>query len=137
MNATTPAWQFKTRNFTIALYVDIDWDFQYDGEDEDGSIQRQLNSCELVAFDSRIKVQTQGCIIGVNFLGGSVYKPNRMSDFWTAHRSSDPMQRNCSIMRAANGGNVSIGHYFPDMVREATKEARQTLANMPRVRGAK
>lgn len=39
------------------------------------------------------------------------------------------MNRNCSIMRAANGDNVMIGHYFPDMVREAVRQARAWLAS--------
>jgi hypothetical protein len=35
------------------------------------------------------------------------------------------MNRNCSIMRAARGGNVCICHYFPGMVAEAINAARK------------
>ena len=60
----------------------------------------------------------------------------RLERFWTDHRDSDPMNRNCSIMRAARGGNVVICHYFPDMVRTAVDEARKALANIPYLRAA-
>ena len=46
------------------------------------------------------------------------------------------MNRNCTIMRAARGGNVCIGHYFPSMVHEAISEARKTLASTPKLRSA-
>jgi len=39
------------------------------------------------------------------------------------------MNRNCAPMRAARGDNVVVGHYFPQMVRQAIADARRTLAH--------
>jgi len=79
-------------------------------------------------------VQLDGTIIGADLLGGSVYKSGEESDFWTAHRDPDPMNRNCSIMRAKAGKPVAICHYFPEMVRAAIAEARDHLADIPTMR---
>lgn len=59
-------------------------------------------------------------------LGGCAYKT--FAEFFNGHRDPDPMNRNCSLMRAARGDNVSVGHYFPDMVRNAISQAREVLA---------
>ena len=67
-------------------------------------------------------------------LGGCAYKTVR--EFYTSHRDADPMNQDCSAMRAARGSNVAICHYFPDMVSEAIADARRNLADVPRIRAA-
>lgn len=124
-------WEFKTARFTVALEIAHDDSYRYDGEDADGSTQFDLDTGELVAFDSRVVVELDGQEIGADHLGGSVYRAGDESAFWTDHRDPDPMNRNCSIMRAARGENCVICHYFPDMVRVAIAEARKTLATRP------
>jgi hypothetical protein len=66
-------------------------------------------------------------VVAYDTLGGCSY--NSFREFYTSHRDRDPMNRNCSIMRAAHpsGPNVSICHYFPSMVAEACSEAREAL----------
>lgn len=123
-------WQFRTKRFRVALQIERDNGYQYDGEDEDGETQAKLDSGEYIAFDSRVIVELDGEEIGSDSLGGSVYADGEESDFWTAHRSVDPMNRNCSIMRAAHGGNCVICHYFPDMVRLAIAEAREHVRQL-------
>jgi hypothetical protein len=54
-------------------------------------------------------------------------------EFYTGHRDTDPMNRNCSIMRAARSENVVICHYFPSMVQEAISAARTELARLKSV----
>lgn len=128
------AWKFRSGRFVVSLYIDQDYGYQYDGDDPDGETQAKLDEGEYIAFDSTVSVSLDGKEIGSDHLGGSVYAVDDMADFWTAHRSADPMNRNCSIMRAARGGNVCIGHYFPDMVRNAIKEAHAYLCSVPKVR---
>jgi hypothetical protein len=118
------AWIFKTRQYAVELHIDRISHFVYDGDDGDGSIQAQIDSGDLIAFDSKVCVTRNGEEISADYLGSSVYEWHNIHAFWTDHRDSDPMNRNCSIMRAAHGGNVSIGHYFPDMVFSAIRDAR-------------
>jgi hypothetical protein len=129
-------WTFETARFRVALQTEETPGFQYGGDDEDGETQAALDSGEFVAFDSRVVVEFEGVEIGADQLGASVYAADSVSEFWTAHRDPDPMNRNCSEMRAARGSNVCICHYFPDMVRQAISEARAFLCNAPRMRCA-
>lgn len=126
-------WSFVTARFRVQLDIESDYNHKYDGDDENGEIQRMLDDGELVAFDSSVRVYLDGNLIGADYLGASIYQIGKEYEFWTAHRDPNPMNRNCSIMRAARG-NVTICHYFPDMVREAIKAARQHLENLPTLR---
>lgn len=127
-------WSFNTERFTVALEIERDRHYQYDGDDVDGETQAKLDSGEYVAFDSRVVVYFDNEEIASDSLCGSVYGAGDYSDFWKAHRDSDAMNRNCSIMRAARGGNVVICHYFTDMVRIAIAAARQYCNKFPRLR---
>jgi len=130
-------WEFRTARLRVALELDRDHGYQYDGDDEDGETQSKLDSGEYVAFDSSVVVYIVNdngdeLEIGRDSLCGSVYSIDDYSEFWTAHRSSDPMNRNCTAFRARHGENCTICHYFPGMVSEAIKRAREFL---PRSRG--
>lgn len=127
-------WEFKTARFKVKLVIEYELGYRYDGDDPDGEVQAKLDSGEYVAFTSDVLVYLNGVEIGLDTLCGSVYECGKESEFWTAHRDPDPMHRNCSIMRAAKGENVAIGHYFPDMVRTAVADARRWLANVPEMR---
>lgn len=127
-------WEFKTARFRVTLETLREYDYRYDGDDEDGSTQAALDCGDLVAFDTTVTVYLDGRPIGVDTLGCSVYEADNVSAFWTDHRDRDPMNRNCSIMRATRGGNVYICHYFPEMVRIAIGEARKALADVPQLR---
>jgi hypothetical protein len=119
-------WTFKTRHFRVELHTTREHGYQYDGDDENGETQAALDSGELVAFDSDVLVYLRGedYPIGRDSLGGSVYAVDDIAEFWTAHRDPNPENRNTSAMKARN---TCIGHYFPDMVRNAVKEAREAL----------
>lgn len=121
-------WTFKAGRFVVSLELTRDYGYKYDGEDEDGETQAALDCGDFVAFDSAVIVELDGEEIGADYLGGSVYSRDGVEDFYIGHRDIDPMNRNCSIMRAAHGGNRSIGHYFPDMVSQAIGQARRTIA---------
>lgn len=104
--------------------------YRYDGDDPDGETQAKLDSGEYVAFNSCVMVLLDGDVIAQDWLCGSVYDADNVNEFWTSHRDPDPGNRNCTLMRAYRGGNVSICHYFPDMIRSAVKEARQHVLGM-------
>lgn len=136
---TGTVWAFNAGRFQVRLEIERLRGYQYDGDDENGETQAKLDSGEYVAFESSVIVELDGEEIGRDSLYGSVYSADSVSEFWTAHRDSDPMNRNCSIMRAARGENVVICHYFPDMVRSAVREAREHVKAMrpaPYIRAA-
>jgi hypothetical protein len=127
-------WTFKTRRFRVTLSIEYVDGYQYDGDDEGGETQAALDCGEYVAFDSLVRVFCDGVEVGWGSLGGSVYGCNEVATFWTAHRDPDPMNRNCTAMRAARGPHVNIGHYFPSMVSEAVAMARKVIGTMPKMR---
>ncbi len=131
MFKTGNVWEFRTKRFLVWLEIQLEEGYRYDGDDPDGETQEKLDNGEYVAFESIVHVELDGEEIAWDALCGSVYAYDEVSDFWTAHRDSDPMNRNCSIMRGKHpaGPNVSIAHYFPGMVAEAIKEARQHVRN--------
>lgn len=100
--------------------IDLSWD-------DDGETRAGLESGALEAFDTRVSVWLNGVQIGADWLCQSIYSDP--AEFFTSHRDSDPMNRNCSAMRAARGDNVVICHYFPSMVQAAIADARAWLAS--------
>lgn len=110
-------WRFATTRFVVkwevtpSYYVDISWD-------ETGEVQDKLASGLWSSFDSRVVVELDGRVIGEDYLGGSIYE--------------NPSEFRDHIGMNARGH----GSYFSDMVREAIKEARKTLADAPHVRAA-
>ena len=127
---TGTVWVHNVGRFQVRLQIEPISGYQYDGDDEKGETQAKLDSGEFVAFESSVIVDLDGEEIGRDDLYGSVYSADQVSEFWTAHRDSDPMNRNCSIMRQARGANVVICHYFPDMVRNAVQAAREHVLTM-------
>ncbi len=130
-------WEFKTARFTVALEMERDYRHKYDGDDENGDIQRALDSGDYVAFDSTVTVELDGEEIARDSLGASVYESGNVAAFYTDHRCADAMNRNCTLMRAACGENCCICHYFPSMVSQAIQEARahvKRMASVPRLR---
>jgi hypothetical protein len=127
----TKAWEFRTEQFHIVAYIELEDDTDLSWDDT-GEVREKLESGEYEAFGTEVIVYWRGNEIAADYLGGSIYANPR--DFFREHRSDDPMNRNCSIMRAANGENCAICHYFPDMVRQVVAEARQALSSLPRLR---
>lgn len=127
--ASYTAWQFKTASFRVYLEVHEEYDTDLSWDD-DGSALEGLNNGTLTAFTAEVIVRHRdtGLRLGSDSLSGCIY--SSVDEFVTGHRDTDPMNRNCSIMRAARGENVVICHYFPDMVRSAIHEARNTLRDL-------
>ena len=124
-NAET-VWTFDTPNFRVALEVEPEamdpadsFEFPEDIEAvRSGAVEWFVASVVVYAGDDPDSLTE----IGRNSLGGCAYRT--VEEFYTSHRDRDPLSRNSSLMRAAKGGNVSICHYFPDMVRQAVGMAR-------------
>jgi hypothetical protein len=127
--------RFETANFIVRATIEPDSDLDLSW-DEDGSVTDALDRGLFQSFCTVVTVSTKdGIELGRDILGGSIYE--KPAEFFSDYRSADPMNRNCSAMREANGGNVVIGHYFPDMVRNAISEARKRLATMPKLKELK
>ncbi len=129
---TETLWRFTTDRFTIVCTAEEEYDVDLSW-DETGETLEKLNSGEYVVFCAKVAVYLNGREVAAAYLGQCIYAD--AADFATGHRDTDPMNRNCSIMRKARG-NVIICHYFPDMVSMAVAEARKALTNMPTLRAA-
>lgn len=122
---TTEYWRFATANFIIRAGVCDEQDDPADHFDDDEDI-KSIRSGAIDWFVAIVEVtDSDENRLSLNTLGGCSYKHAR--EFFAAHRDRDPMNRNCSLMRAECGSNVAICHYFPGMVSEAVHEARDLL----------
>jgi hypothetical protein len=122
---TETAWTFETAQFRVELEISESVD-AYDGDDD--IVQVQLENGNYTMFDSLVRVvhKATGAELGSDSLSGSVYaKP---ADFWRSHWASPAEGRNCSAH------SHRVGHYFPEMVREACKAARQRLVELGGIR---
>lgn len=127
----TEMYRFETAQFVISATIRNDCDIDTSWMDEE--TKDNINSGLWQSFGTIVTVSTKdGLELGSDSLWGSVYESP--AEFFSDHRSADPMNRNCSAMRAAKGGNVCICHYFPDMVRQAIGEARKRLRTMPKLK---
>ena len=124
----TEMFRFETANFVIRAVImpdsDIDTSF-----DETPETAEMLESGALEGFGTIVTVETkEGVVLGSDSLWGSIYENPR--EFFTAHRDPNPMNRNCMFMREVKGHNVCICHYFPGMVSEAIRNARNACAKI-------
>lgn len=130
-------WEFDTAKFRVVLTVDDCPDApegMFGDADADAHIREGIESGRYVWFDATVTVYCQGVKVGSDTLGACCYKS--FDEFISSHRDKNPAHRNCSIMRASKGANAVVCHYFPSMVASAIAEARKTIADMPRLRGA-
>lgn len=125
----TELWSFSTDRFQVICTAEEEHDPDMSWDD-DGSAQAGIDSGAYDLFCAKVAVLLDGREVSADYLGGCIYAPG---EFVESHRDKDPMNRNCTLMRAARG-KVSICHYFPDMVRLAITEARQALRDMPTLR---
>lgn len=126
-------WRFNTARFSVLCEVTPCQDDPADTFGFDEDIEAVRNG-EVEYFDARVRVVSAwGDELGSDYLGACAYKTTR--ELIEGHRTSDAMDRNCSIMRAARGDNVSICHYFPGMVAEAIAEARKHVSRINNLKG--
>jgi hypothetical protein len=109
---TETMWEFKTARFNIKWEISPCYDLDLSWDDT-GETQDNINSGLWVAFDSQVIVECDGREIGADYLGQSIY--------------DNPANFRDHIGMNGKG----YGSYFSDMVSEAIKQARQTIANTP------
>jgi hypothetical protein len=120
-------WRFETANLSVVFETTPCLDDPADSFEFEEDIEA-VRSERVAWFDARVRVLARGNELAADYLSGCAYVSIR--DFIEPHRDRDPMNRNSSIMRAANGGNVVICHYFPGMVATACAEAREELLRL-------
>ena len=130
-NRYEEVWKFETKNFRISLDIAPETDDPRDHFEFPEDIAAVTNG-DVMWFMARATVSCLGHIISQDYLGSCAYK--NIKDFIASHRDEDPMNRNSSIMRQVRGNNVSIGHYFPDMIRTAVNDARQSHHNLSQIK---
>jgi len=119
-------WSFRTESVRVDLEVDFCPEDPKDHFEFEEDIEAVVSG-EVLWFDATVNVYVHDVHVSWDHLGACAYAT--FLDFVEGHRDSDPMNRNCSVMRAARK-NAVVCHYFPDMVRTAVAEARQVIADM-------
>lgn len=129
----TEHWRFETTHFAVVLETAPEDDalrghFADPAADQD--VIDGIDAGTLAWFVARVRVELRDDFgdvmeLAADTLGACCYAS--VDEFATSHRDADPMNRNCSLMRAANGANAAICHYFPDMVSQAIDAARTAL----------
>jgi hypothetical protein len=121
-------WEFHTRNLNVTFQVTPCEENPADHFEFPDDIEA-VQSGRVEWFDCRVRIcWRDGTEIGSDYLGCCAYTSVR--EFYESHRDPDPLNRNSSIMRAKNGENTAICHYFPSMVAEAIAEARKRFCAM-------
>jgi hypothetical protein len=123
-------WEFTTTNTRVVLEVSPCEDDPADHFDFQEDVDAVRNG-NVDWFDACVRVFVRGVEMGADYLGCCSY--DSAAEFLSGHRDANPLNRNCSIMRASRGDNVVICHYFPDMVRQAVHEARRELDRLQSV----
>jgi len=122
-------WQFDTANLRIVCHVepeDMDPADSFEFPEDIEAVRSGAVEWFCAFVSVWWKDDEGDChYLAHDCLGGCAYSSVR--EFITSHRDPDPLNRNSSIMRATCGQDMSICHYFPDMVAEATRQARDEL----------
>lgn len=114
-------WTFETARFRVV--VDCDWETDPDlSWDETGETREKIESGEWGNYCFRAVVYCDGRELAADYLGNSIY--------------ADPAEFRDHVGLAQKGraDGRNYGSYFVDMVRNVINEAREALANPPRVR---
>lgn len=124
MNQGKLVWKFETRAFAVECYFTPDQDVDV-SFDETGETAANLASGLWSSFGTEVVVvhKVTGIELGYSSLWGSIY--GEPLDFLSDHRSPDPLNRNSAAMRAVNGDSAVVCHYFPELIRQAVREARK------------
>lgn len=124
-------WEFNTPRFRIALEIEPEQMDPADSFEFQEDIDAVRNG-NVEWFCAVVAVYVDDQLIAADSLGGCAY--NSVREFYTSHRDPDPLNRNSSAYRAANGENAVVCHYFPSMVREAVAAARKAICDAPKLR---
>lgn len=120
------AWQFETAKFRTELRIYPCIDDPADSFDDEHDIA-SLRNGDVAWFDAVVAVvdKASGRTIGRDSLGGCAYRD--IDEFITSHRDRDAANRNTLEQKSQNR---VICHYFPSMVTEAVRDARQSVRRL-------
>ena len=119
-------WSFDTARFSVVLECEDERDPDTSWADDE-TLANLESGCWVNACFA-VRVFMDGVEVASSYLGNSIYA--EVADFRREHITY------AVDVRAARERGVSMGSYFPEMVREAIAEARKTLCNAPRMRCA-
>lgn len=124
-------WQFETARFRVELIAAPEYMAPADSFEFQGDIAFASDGepAHWFCAIARVTDKESGAELGRDVLGACSYRS--FDEFISSHRSADPENRNTLAMKARN---ISICHYFPDMVRLACREARQTANRLSGLR---
>lgn len=130
-------WSFETQKFIVELTFepcDMPLESTFDDSVDDlDQLRADIECGKFLYFDALVTVSIktdegtpshwteEHHPIAHDSLGACCYKPG---EFETGHRDADSDNRNTLAMKARN---TVICHYFPDMVRQAVREARHIV----------
>lgn len=124
-------WTFETARFEVALILsscDMDPRGQFSDERDVDAI---LNGeCEWFDAEVRVTDKATGTILGRDTLGCCAYK--NAAEFYEPHWKSPAEGRNTLAMKAKN---TVVCHYFPGMVSQAVRDARQLAGELRNIKG--
>jgi hypothetical protein len=117
--------EFNTRNFTVRVTAEPDYDIDLSFDDT-GEVTEKLNSGEYLGFCVKAAVEYQGKEIATDYLGGCIHES---FDAFMDHRECGKQNREY----AARGEKGRCGSYFHDMIREVCSQARKEIATLKSV----
>ena len=117
--------EFRTANFRVIVDAieedspDLSWD-------DDGETREGIESGKYLLFCARARVVHDDLgEIASDYLGNCVYES---LDAFQDHRACAAYERKLNAERKARGeGEVIVGSYFSDMVRQVCRDARAKL----------
>lgn len=117
-------YRFETARFAIVCIAEPEEMDPADSfcTDDDVAFAREDDPAHWFCAVVQIVDLAGGAVLGRDSLGGCSY--NSFDEFVSSHWRSSPDGRNTLAMKAKN---TCVGHYFPDMVRTALAEARETI----------
>ena len=129
-------WEFRTRHFLVTFDVTPE---EFDPADsfEFAEDIEAVRSSAVDWFTARVAVHLldgrgdRGAIVGADYLGACAYASPQ--EFRESHFRSPDDARNTLALKAQNR---AICDYFPSMIGEAVKAARQNCAGIPKLRAA-
>ncbi len=117
---------FKTKNFTVEVTAEEEYDVDLSWDD-DGSTREGLENGTLIAFCAKATVYYRGREIATDYLGNCIYKS--LDDFMD-HKECGKQNKEY----AAKGEPGRCGSYFRDMITEVCGDARKEIETLQSVR---
>src|SRR5215467_2426436 len=105
-NLNDALWRFDTARLTVALFAEEEDMEPRDGFCDERDVAFASDGDPAHWFAATVVVfDEDGTELAADYLGGCSY--NSFGEFYSGHRDRNPLDRNCSLMRARRGQNVA------------------------------